>query len=304
MILETKPLGDAFGLEILDVDLAPADDAVFAAIRDLWRRDPLILLRRQSLTDRELLRFSRRFGRLDVNIGGHAPNEFNPELLYVSNLVRADGKPVGGLGSNELIWHTDQIYRDMPASGSIFYGAEMPEGVGRTSWCNMALAYAALPDELREQVDGRRAVCRYGTKRPLAQFMLPNAEKTFRRDAVSEVEIQKIEARTPAVIHDMVLENSSNGQRALYISPNHTEAIEGLDARDGQVLIDALLSHALRDDFIHTHEWRNGDVMLWDNARLLHRREEFDARLPRLAKRTTIYMDPEYFAVPEIEKRV
>jgi taurine dioxygenase len=293
--IQTRSLGDRFGLEALDVDLATADGATVDAVRELWRRDPLVLFRRQSLTDRELLAFSRNFGKLDVNIGGHAPNEFNPELLYVSNLVRQDGALVGGLGSNELLWHTDQIYRDTPASGSIFYGAEMPESAGRTSWCNMALAYESLPDNLRDGVDGRRAVCRYGTPNPLSTFMAGNENMTFRRDAKSAVDIAAIEARTPAVTHDLVLENASNGQRALYLSPNHTEAIEGLNEAEGRELIDAVLAHVLRDDFIYTHDWRNGDVMLWDNARLLHRREEFDARL---AKRTTIYMQPEYFAVP------
>jgi taurine dioxygenase len=301
-MFETKPLSDTFGLEVLDVDLAGANNAVFEAVRDLWRRDPLVLFRRQSLTDREMLQFSRKFGKLDVNIGGHAPNEFNPEMLYVSNLVRADGERVGGLGSNELVWHTDQIYRDTPASGSIFYGSEMPEGAGRTSWCNMALAYEALPEDLRRRVEGRRAVCRYGTKQPLARFMASNKNMNFRRDAASAAEIREVEARTPAVSHDMVLENASNGRRALYLSPNHTEAIEGMNREEGQELLDALLAHALRDEFVYTHAWRNGDVMLWDNARLLHKREEFDPRLPRLAKRTTIYMDPKYFAVPEMEK--
>lgn len=298
MEIQTKPLGDNFGLEALDVDLSTAGGKTVDSVRELWRRDPVVLFRRQSLTDKELLAFSRNFGKLDVNIGGHAPNEFNPELLYVSNLVRQDGVGVGGLGSNELIWHTDQIYRDTPASGSIFYGAEMPEAAGRTSWCNMALAYESLPDDLRNRVEGRRAVCRYGTANPLSTFMVGNEQKTFRRDAKSPKDIAAIEARTPAVTHDLVLENKSNGQCALYLSPNHTEAIEGLNETEGRALIDALLAHALRDDFIYTHEWRNGDVVLWDNARLLHRRDEFDARLPRLAKRTTIYMQSEYFAVP------
>lgn len=298
MQLRTKPLGDSFGLEVPDVDLAGIDRAGFEAVRELWRGDPLVLFRRQSLTDRELIEFSRNFGELDIIIGGHATNEFNPELLYVSNLVREDGVVVGGLGSNELVWHTDQIYRDRPASGCIFYGVEMPDGAGRTSWCNTALAYDTLPEDLRARVEGRRAVCRYGAPKPLSTFMMGNEAKTFRRDAKSDAEIREIEARTPAVTHNMVLENISNGQRALYLSPNNTEAIEGLSEAEGRALIDALLAHTLRDDFIYTHEWRNGDVMLWDNARLMHRRDEFDARLPRLAKRTTIFMQPEYFAAP------
>ena len=304
MDLRTKPLQENFGLEVLDVDLARVDAPTFEAIRGLWQQDPLLLLRRQSLTDEELLSFSRGFGELDINIGGHKPNERHPELLYVSNLFRKDGNPVGGLGNDELVWHTDQIYRKRPASGSIFLGNEMPDDAGRTAFCNMALAYDALPDTLREQVDGRRAACRYGAHNPLSTFMRDNAGKTFRRMAQSEEQIREVENRTPAASHNLVLENPATGQRSLYLSPNHTFEIEGLSEAEGRDLIDALLAHALQDRFIYTHGWRNGDILMWDNARLLHRRDAFDANRPRLAKRTTIYLDPTYFAVPEPDLHV
>jgi alpha-ketoglutarate-dependent taurine dioxygenase len=129
--------------------------------------------------------------------------------------------------------------------------------------------------------------------------MRDNAGKTFHRMSESKEQVREIEQRTPAVTHDMVLENPATGQRSLYLSPNHTFAIEGLSEQDGRALVDALLAHALQDKLIYTHSWRNGDVVMWDNARLLHRRDAFDADLPRLAKRTTIYLDPAYFAVPE-----
>jgi taurine dioxygenase len=296
--LSTSRLQEHFGLEILDVDLARVDDATCDGIRRIWQKDPLLLLRRQSLTEDELLSFSRCFGKLDVNVGGLAPAENNPEILCISNLMRQDGSALGGLGSDELVWHTDQIYRQQPASGSIFLGVEMPPNAGFTSFCNMALAYDALPDALRDRVDGRRSLCRYGARNPLGSLMRLHTENTFWRKLKSEEQAREVEESTPEVTHDMVLENPATGQRSLYLSPNHTIAIEGLPEAEGRELFDALLDHALRDEFIYTHHWRNGDVVMWDNARLLHRRDAFDGSLARLAKRTTIYMDSEYFAAP------
>ena len=298
MAFHTRTLSDHLGLEILDLDLSNIDEPSFETIRALWQQHPLLLLRRQNPTDEEFLGFSRRFGKIDVVVGGSRPSIQNPELLYVSNLLSADGRPIGGLGNNELVWHTDQIYRENPASGSIFYGVEMPPGTGKTSFCNTAAAYDALPHRLKNRVDHLKSICRYGTKKPLSTLMRGQIDKTWRRSVTSQEELKVIEKRTPPVSHQMVLESKITGQKSLYFSPNHTESIEGLDKDQGQELIDELIENTIRDDFIYVHDWRNGDIILWDNARLLHRRDGFDNTLPRFAKRTSVFMDPNYFAVP------
>jgi len=305
MNLRTRSLSENLGTEVLDIDLADIDETIFVTIREAWQKDPILLFRRQSLTEGQLLDFSKWFGDLDldtikdINTDDPAAEDRNPELFFVSNLQFADGTKVGGLSNDELVWHTDLIYRAKPASGSIFYGVEMPEGTAGTSYCNMAHAYRTLPNELRQAVDGKRARCKYGTETPLCSFMRQNVEKNFRRETGSTTEMAEIDARTPEVVHDMVLENPVTGERSLYLSPNHTTSIENMNEEDGRALFDALLKHALRPESIYTHAWRNGDVLIWDNTRLLHRRGAFNARIPRLAKRTTVYMDPSYFAVPK-----
>jgi len=305
MKFRTRSLSENLGTEVLDIDLVDIDDTNFKTIREAWQKDPILLFRRQSLTEGELLTFSKRFGGLDldtikdINTDDPAAEDRNPELFFVSNLHFADGTKVGGLSNDELVWHTDLIYRAKPASGSIFYGVEMPEGTAETSYCNMDHAYRTLPEELRQAVDDKRARCKYGTEKPLCSFMRQNVEKNFRRETGSSAETAEIDARTPEVVHDMVLENPVTGERSLYLSPNHTISIENMSEDDGRALFDALLNHALRPESIYTHEWRNGDVLIWDNTRLLHRRGAFDGRIPRLAKRTTVYMDPSYFAVPK-----
>ncbi len=288
MSLRTRSLHPEFGQEVLDVDLAALDKATFDAVYDLWRQDPLLLFRRQSLTEEELVAYSRGFGKLEITARSDAHSPKSPEVIYVSPLKRSDGSAVGGLGSDELTWHTDQIYRERPATGSIFHGTEMPQGIGRTSFCNMVLAYRALPDNLRRQVDESRARCKYGHKW-MASF----------HALLDQDEVKEVDDRTPPVVHEMALDVPGTDQRTLYISPNHTFAIEGMEEEDGRAFFDAVLDHAIRDEFVYEHTWRNGDVIMWDNGRLLHRREPFDETYPRFAKRTTIFLDPAHFAVPE-----
>jgi len=289
MELNTRPLSQRFGLEVLDVDLAHVDRDTFDAVYRLWQRDPLLLFRRQSLTERELIGYSAGFGELEhiVRDDMHAPG--HPEIIYITGLKRADGGALGGLGTYEVHWHHDQIYRQRPASGSVFYAVEVPEGTGRTSWCNTALAYAALPAALRARVDGRHATCKHGLK--------PSG--SFQRDFNDEQRIKTLHERTPPATHRMVLQSPVSGERSLYLDPNKTFAVEGVADEHTRAFLDEVFSHVLREEFIYTHAWRNGDVVMWDNARLMHRREAYDETLPRFAKRTTIFLCESDFAVPE-----
>ena len=261
---------------------------MFKAIYELWRAEPLILLRRQCLPERELVEFSRRFGELDILVRDGLLSKQNPEVIYVTNLKTEDGVPLGGLGSYELNWHHDQIYRQHPPTGSIFLAVEMPEGQARTSWCSTRHTYEALPGSLRAIADGHRSVSKYGY-RPTAGFQ---------RDVADEEEVKRIHDRTPPAAHPMVLRNPSDGAGSLYVDPKKVVSIEGLDEETSRVTLDALQPLLVNDDFVYTHDWRPGDLVMWDNARLMHRREAFDATLPRLAKRTTIHLDPAHFAVP------
>lgn len=290
MELNTRPLKDTYGVEVLDVDLSDIDDGTFDAIYRLWQEEPLLLFRRQSLSERQQVAYSKRFGDLDILVRDDMLSPDYPEIIYITSLQRPDGTPLGGLGAYEVYWHHDQIYRERPASGSIFYAVEMPEGEGRTSFCNTKLGYDAMSDDLRRRLDGRRATAKYGMKK----------NSSTRRDfAGRPEEMKKIEERTPAATHDIVLENPATGQKSVYLDPNKTLAIEGLEDDETRELIDAVNAHMLQDRFVYTHEWRNGDVVMWDNARLWHQREAFDVSRPRFARRTTIFLRPEDFAVPE-----
>ena len=129
MTLQTRSLKETFGLEILDVDLANLDDNTFEAIYKCWQDEPLLLFRRQSLSEREQVEYSKRFGDLDVLVRDDMLSPLHPEIIYITALRRPDGTPMGGLGTYEIYWHHDQIYRERPASGSVFYAVDRSDVV-------------------------------------------------------------------------------------------------------------------------------------------------------------------------------
>lgn len=290
MTLRTRPLKESFGIEVLDVDLTDLDDATFDEIYKLWQQEPLLLFRRQSMTEREQVDYSKRFGDLDILVRDDMISPENPEIIYITAMKRPDGSQLGGLGTYEIYWHHDQIYRQRPASGSVFYAVEMPPGEGMTSFCNTKLGYETMPDNLRNQLEGRRATAKYGMKK----------ESSTQRDFVGNPDqMKKIDDLTPPATHDVILENPATGQKSVYLDPNKTLRIEGMTDEESRELIDAVSQHMLQDNLVYSHVWRNGDVVMWDNARLWHRREAFDAAKPRFARRTTIFLNENDFAVPE-----
>ena len=116
--LLTRPLDGPYGLEVPDLDLANLAPGQVAALRDLWRREPLLLLRRQNLTEAELVAFSRHFGELEIIVRKDIHSPRYPEVVYISNLKNEQGVNIGGLGSVDLRWHIDQSYRTRPATGA------------------------------------------------------------------------------------------------------------------------------------------------------------------------------------------
>lgn len=283
MNLVTRPLHERFGVEVRNIDIAVLDDDLVDAIRRLWQAHPLVLFRRQFMTESDLVTLARHFGTLYVPENENRATPRLEGVMYVSNLKNEAGGRIGGLGSAELNWHTDQSYREMPATGSIFYAIEMPAGVGKIQWCNMQLAYEALPASLQERIAQLRVVSRYNA---------------YEREKLSDEEKRRLRDAHPPVSHPMVLTHPVSGEKCLYLDISTAFAIEGMDEAPARALLDELARVMTRAEFVFTHEWRAGDLMLWDNARLCHRRDSFNEGHPRLAKRVSVFLDASAFPCP------
>ena len=285
MTLDLTPLDGNFTYEVTGLEIwSGLDDGQVRTLDDAWSSQGVLVFRRQALSEEELANFSGRFGTLDVIVRTDWASHRHPEITQISNMRDAEGTTIGGLGSSELDWHTDQSYMVEPATGAILYGVEVPDDGPQTYWANLQLAYDALPEETKERIEGRRAIFSYAER-----------YKDYEDESVPDEEIQ---AQTPDVTHTLVHAHPVSGAKALYLDPTTMIGIEGVDEAEGRALLDELIEHATRPEFVYRHDWRPGDLVMWDNGFLLHRRDAFRTDQNRLLKRTTIRLSPDRHIVP------
>ena len=238
------PLDNNFAFEVRDLDIwAGLGDAHVRTLDDALATHGVLVFRRQALTEHELVAFSNRFGTPDVIVRTDWASGANPEIIQISNMRNARGETIGGLGSGELAWHTDQAYMENPATGAILYGVEVPENGPRTYWANLRLAYDALPPDTKASIENRRAVFSYAER-----------YKDYNDETVPTEEIL---AKTPKVTHALVQTHPVSGAKTLYLDPSTMVGIEGMDEPEGRALLDELIHHSTRPEFVYAHTWRS-----------------------------------------------
>jgi taurine dioxygenase len=285
--LESRRLHNGFACEVLGLRLwEPQDDQTIRELRDLWARHPVLVFRRQALSEDELADFSARFGPLERTVRTDWASPVRPEVGLISNLKDAEAKPIGGLGDGEIQWHSDQSYMLNPATGAMLYALELPPEGGATSWVDLSAAYTGLPDRLKQAVEGKHAVFSY-VKR-LAGYQ--GADQTISEEA---------KRKTPPILHPLVHTHPVTGKKALYLDSTTTVGVDGMDEASGAALLEEIYEFATRPEFTYRHHWQIGDALLWDNGFTMHRREPFDSLARRLMKRTTIFLSRERHVVPE-----
>ena len=208
------------------------------------------------------LGFSGYFGHPEVHVR-HQPEHGVPEIFVISN-VSENGEPIGALGSGELTFHSDLSYMPRPGSFSILYAVEVPDEGGNTQWANAYAAYDALPVELQKKLLPLKAIHRHGE-----------------------------DAQNPEVpaVHPLVRTHPETKRRATFVSPQFTRSIVGLACDESEALLTRVLEHVMRPEFVWTHQWRVGDLVMWDNRCTMHRREPFAASARRVMKRTQMFGD-------------
>jgi taurine dioxygenase len=287
MLLESRVLGNRVACEVVGLRLwEPQDDQTIDRLRALWAQHPVLVFRRQALSEDELADFSARFGPLERTVRTDWASPARPEVSLISNLKDAQAKPIGGLGDGEIQWHSDQSYMLNPATGAMLYALELPPEGGATWWADLCAAYAGMPDRLKRAVDGKCAIFSY-VKR-LAGYQ-----------GVDRVISEEAKRKTPPILHPLVDTHPATGRKALYLDSTTTVGIDGMDEASGAALLEEIYEFATRPEFIYCHHWQVGDALLWDNGFTMHRREPFDPTARRLMKRTTMFLPRERHIVPE-----
>ncbi|HXC30055.1 MAG TPA: TauD/TfdA family dioxygenase [Stellaceae bacterium] len=270
MAVSVRRLAETFVGEVSGVDLARLDGAATDAIKNAWLAHKVLVFHDQHLDEDNLVAFAEHLGDVEIHLR-QTRTTGRREVMLVSN-IKEDGKAIGRLGNQELNWHMDQIFMAQPTAGTILYAVEVtPEG-GDTWFCDLGAAYEMLPPGLKAKVDGRRAV--------------HSAATADRRVGIQLSADQK--ARAPEVIHPLVRTHPLAHEKGLYFSMNHTARLDGLSEEDSLPLLDKLRAHATQPRFVYAHRWQVGDLVLWDNACTMHRRDPFPDEYPRLMRRVGI----------------
>ncbi|MCO6419533.1 TauD/TfdA family dioxygenase [Siccirubricoccus sp. KC 17139] len=276
--LRARPLGPTFGAELSGLTVrGDVGEAELAAFREALHRYGVVLIRGVANDPAAQVAFSRRLGPLEHHAAAKAVHPLHPEIFCVGN-YRGEGITANFARGVEQ-WHADSSYREVPSLASLFYGAICPPEGGETCFLDAVTAYAELPEALKAELEGKIGVHDLGT---LSEW---NHRHTPDRLPMT----QEARRRWPPVPHPLVKTHPVTGKRTLFICPAVISHVEGMSAEAGRALIEAVMQHATQERYIYRHQWREGDLVAWDNRATLHTASLFDhTKYTRLMFRTTV----------------
>lgn len=289
--LSIRPTGAALGAVVTGIDLAQKIDSELAsALRQAWQDHLVLLFPDQYLQPREFLSAASIFGqpqeganRKYIRAAGIRQDDEFPEIMLNTNLG-PDGKPTrenDGLGSLEVVWHSDNSYIEEPPIGSMLYALEAPSDSGHTSFSNQYLAYERLPEIVKREIDGLWA--KHDASRNSAGMLRPGIALPTRPEEV------------PGPFHPLVIRHPQSGRRSLYLGRRRdfpSQYIDGLPLEQSEALLDQLWTAAVKEDLTWTHRWTPGDVLIWDNRYSMHYRTPIDETQRRVMLRTQFQGQP------------
>jgi alpha-ketoglutarate-dependent 2,4-dichlorophenoxyacetate dioxygenase len=282
MPIAVTRLGPSFAARIDGADISrPLDDATWAAIRAAFDEHSVLLFRGAALDDETQVAFSLRFGALEVTrsmnpaAGTPFARQSNLDIKTGEVIPAEDRRMIYQLAN--MLWHSDSSFKAVPSLCSILTGRIVPPEGGATEFASARAAYPSLPEDLKRRVEHAVVVHDFAWSRDQVRpgFFTADERTVY-----------------PPVRHPLVRANPVNGRRALFLGA-HASHVDGLPIDEGRALLRTLLDHVTQPAFVYRHEWREGDLVIWDNRCVLHRATPYDtARYQRLMQRTTIAGDP------------
>jgi len=285
MTVAIRQVGPCFAGEVDGVDMRrPLTPDEVAAIHAGMDRYAVLVFRNQDIDDAQQLAFTQSLGPIEHAIGSslRAANEYRLPTTFadVSNLdkddtpyARDDRRRLFAIGNR--LWHSDSSFKVTPAKYSLLHAVKLPSKGGDTQFADMRAAYDALDEETKELVEGM--VCEHSqiySRQLIGFFDLTDEER----------------ARFAPVRQRMVRTHPVTGRRSLYLS-SHAGGIVGWPVPEARGFLRDLIEHATQREFVYTHKWRLGDLVMWDNRQTMHRARPFPADEPRDMRRTTLAGD-------------
>jgi alpha-ketoglutarate-dependent 2,4-dichlorophenoxyacetate dioxygenase len=283
MSLTVRQLHPLFVGEVAGVDAGgPIGAATLAALTAAIDRYAVLVLRNQQLDDERQMAFARHFGELELPRSGAAnvKRRLPPAVADISNLDeesrvrdREDPRRFDQLGNR--LWHTDGSFRRIPAALSMLYAHRVTghssRGNGETEFADMRVAYDALGDQQKEDIADLVA---------LHDIAWSRGQLGFSELLFGEKEV------LPPVPQRVVRTHPGSKRKVLYVAA-HASEIVGWPVPEGRLLLRELIEHATQREFVYRHDWRQGDLVIWDNRATMHRGRGFDETKVRDLRRVT-----------------
>ncbi|MGA8754781.1 MAG: TauD/TfdA family dioxygenase [Stellaceae bacterium] len=284
MGLELRQLHPLFAAEATGIELSgPIDGALVDAIWRAIDKYAVVVFREQRLDDTQLRDFAALFGPLEIGRAAATAKRRrlkHPEIGDISNLDE-DGKPRDPYDRRRLdmlgnrLWHTDASYMPVPVVLGMLHAVAVPPasalGSGETEFADMRAAYDALPDAMQSAID------------PL----IAEHDIFWSRGQIGFTEFGPGEREKYPPSHQrLVRRHPGSGRKTVYLSA-HASHIVDWPVADGRILLYDLNLHATRPEFVYSHQWRVGDLVIWDNRCTMHRGRPHDETQPRDLRRAT-----------------
>ncbi len=284
MSIKIEPLDGGFGAAISGIDLGniPRDAASVADLEAAFLEHHVIAVRDQELDVDDVVAVSRCFGPLEPHVLDQFHHPETPLVLVLSNRVDSRGRAMG-LRDAGSFWHSDVSFKQHPARATLLYALEVPDEGGDTLFCDMMAAYEALPERRKRDLEGLTALHDYANRDRVAH-------RTGTRPRLDAENL----SRVPPVHHPVVRRHPVTRRKALYVNPTYTVSIDGMEANKSDALLEEIFAHCLKPQFRMRYHWRPKDVVIWDNAAVMHAAttQNLDPSLHRTLWRTIIVGGP------------
>jgi taurine dioxygenase len=252
--MQIRKIEPRIGAEVTDVDVTRLTADEWDSMYRAWLDGNVLIVRDQKLSIEQYLDYSRRFGRLKPHRVRRTRHPDHPELTLMGvGAKKADGKVDTAIYDRGANWHTDSPWDTEICKGTQLYALAIPSYGGDTLFANMYAAYDALPDKLKQRMDGLQAEFAYGGRT---------------RQGIELLEPED-QARPPAV-HPLVRVHAETGRKSLYVNRVHILRIVGMPEKESDALIEELFSYMLQPGAQYRHQWRVGDIVIWDNRCSIH----------------------------------
>ena len=279
-MLTIEPTGMILGATVRGVDLTkPLAKGDLGILLFAIGKYGLLRFPKQHPTPAHMLAFGHNFGTPQKVKGGHIPE--HPEMSVLSNIVR-DGKPIG-VPDAGIVWHRDMTYQATPGFANILYAITVPKRYGHplgdTQFVDSQAAYDDLPDDVKVRLEGALGV-------HTGEHYVKVIRGAFPATVAKGHEKRH---NRPPKRHPLILTHPISGRKVLYLDMGHVEFIEGVT--DADEMLRYLNEHQLQDKYLYRYQWTEGDVLVWDNLRSLHRGSFDYGDEPRLIQRCQILSD-------------